>query len=94
MTYQPKPIDTKSVPLPKEFSELCESLARNAHDVWALQRLNDQWGYGPVRDDAKKEHPCLVPYEDLPEGEKDMDRVMVAETLKCIVALGYQIVRK
>jgi len=94
MKYQPRPIDTSTVRLPQELSELGESLAKNAHDVWAVQRLSEGWVYGPVRDSAKKEHPCLVPYEDLPESEKEMDRVMVAETLKCIVALGHRIVSR
>jgi len=49
---------------------LSEHLARNAHDIWARQRLADGWNSGPGRDDAAKEHPCLVPYKDLPESEK------------------------
>ncbi len=43
------------------------------------------------RDDARKEHPSLVPYEDLPESERTYDRNAVMETLKAIAALGYRI---
>jgi len=68
-------------------------LARNAHDIWARQRLADGWRFGPRRDDAKKEHPCLVPYEDLPESEKVYDRSAAMETLKAILALGYRIMK-
>jgi len=89
MNYQPQPIDTRQIELPPEISELTERLAENAHDQWARQRLQDGWRYGPTRNDAGKEHPCLVPYEALPESEKTYDRTIVLETLRVLVALGY-----
>lgn len=89
--YRPSPIDTTSVVLPADIQRLTELLARNAHEHWARQRLADGWRYGPVRDDARKEHPDLVPYEDLPEREKVYDRLVATETLKTIIALGFQI---
>ena len=46
------------------------------------------------RDDEKKTHPCLVPYEELPEIEKDYDRNTAIGTLKLIQALGFDIVKK
>lgn len=92
--YQPKPIDTSWVKLPDDILQLTERLAENAHDLWAMQRLSDGWRYGPERDDPTKRHPCLVPYEKLPESEKIVDRKMAMETLKTIVALGYCIEKK
>lgn len=68
--YEPEPIPTGGVQVSPEILELSEHLARNAHDIWARQRLADGWNSGPGRDDAAKEHPCLVPYKDLPESEK------------------------
>jgi ryanodine receptor 2 len=62
-----------------------------AHDVWAAARIAQGWSYGPTRDDRNKKHPCLVPYSQLPESEKEYDRRMAAETLKAILTLGYQI---
>jgi ryanodine receptor 2 len=91
LSYQPTPIDTSGVTLTREILELTELLARNAHDHWARQRVAEGWKYGPRRDDARKEHPCLVPYEELPESEKDYDRKAAMETLKAIQALGYRI---
>ncbi len=93
MNYQPQPIDTSNVVLEREIAELTELLARNAHDNWAMQRMSEGWRYGPKRDDNKKEHPCLVPYEQLPESEKEYDRKAAMETIKTIQALGYRIVR-
>lgn len=91
MEYVPKPIDTSGVQLTDAVRGLQEELARSAHDIWARQRLRDGWTYGATRDDAKKQHPCLVPYEQLPESEKEYDRNAAMETLKAILALGYRI---
>lgn len=87
--YKPNPIDTTSISLSKDIIELNEVLAKNTHDVWAAGRIKDGWVYGDVRDDNKKTHPCLVPYEDLPESEKEYDRATSLETLKVILSLGY-----
>jgi hypothetical protein len=91
MGYEPRPIDTRGVELPAELLGLLERLAANAHDVWAAQRLRDGWTFGPVRDDANRRHPCLVPYEELPESEKEYDRNSVRQTLRAILSLGYRI---
>ena len=91
MEYRPHPISTAGVELSPEILELTELLARNAHEIWAQQRLAEGWKYGPLRNDAVREHPCLVLYDDLPESEKEYDRKMAMETLKVILSLGYRI---
>jgi hypothetical protein len=92
--YKPKPIDTGDVKLPDEIMELAEVLSRNTHEVWSANRIKDGWVYGEVRDDEKKHHPCLIPYDELSEVEKDYDRHTSLETLKLIVKLGYKIVKE
>ncbi|MBR7162163.1 MAG: Ryanodine receptor Ryr [Clostridia bacterium] len=91
--YTPKPIDTKDIALSPEIRELSELLAKNTHEVWSAGRIRDGWTYGEKRDDGKKQHPCLVPYEALPDSEKDYDRNTSLETLKVILKLGYQITK-
>ena len=91
--YDPKPIDTTKVVLPKEIADLAELLAKNTHDVWATQRIKEGWMFGESRDDEKKQHPCLVEYEKLAESEKEYDRSTSLETLKVIVKMGYKISR-
>ncbi|MDD6033679.1 MAG: RyR domain-containing protein [Oscillospiraceae bacterium] len=86
--YVPAPLDTSDVQLSPQIIRLGEMMARNTHEVWAAGRIADGWRWGPVRDDAKKEHPCLVPYDDLPEEERDYDRRTSMETLKLLVRLG------
>lgn len=89
--YTPQPVDTKDVKLPKELETLVETMAKNVHEVWAAGRIADGWTYGEERDDARKKHPCLVAYEELPEYEKEYDRNTSLETLKFIIQVGYQI---
>lgn len=91
MKYEPHPIDTSNVALPDEIVELTELLARNTHENWARQRVEDDWRYGPRRDDLRREHPGLVSYDELPEDEKDYDRTTALETIKTILSLGYRI---
>lgn len=89
--YQPQPIDTSQVRLPAEIDELIEQLSEHNHNVWSLGRMKSGWTLGPKRDDAAKEHPCLIPYHELPESEKDVDRHTATQILKAIVALGFRI---
>ena len=91
--YTPKPVDTSKIVLPEEMERLVELLARNRHDNWAKARIEQGWSYGPERNDEKKETPCLVPYEELPESEKEFDRITSTETVKTIMSLGYGIVK-
>lgn len=89
--YDPTPVDTSDVVLPKELMALIEKIAENVHDVWAVGRISEGWTYGPFKDPEKKTTPLLVAYDDLPESEKEYDRNTALETLKLIVKLGYRI---
>ena len=89
--YVPQPMDTSDVQLPLELNELVEKMAKNVHEVWAQSRMDQGWVYGQERSDALKTHPCLVPYEDLPEVEKAYDRDTALGTLKLICKLGFKI---
>ncbi len=92
--YIPQPIDTKDVVLPEELSSLAEEIAKNVHEVWSVGRMKEGWTYGEERNDAEKHHPCLVPYEELTEAEKEYDRNTSQETLKLIMKLGFKIVKE
>ena len=92
-TYHPKLIDLKHVTLPDGFEELREAIAENAHDTWALERQSEGWTWGPKRDDSKLETPDMIPYAQLPESEKQYDRLMAEDTLKLLTALGYKIIK-
>lgn len=89
--YTPKPIDTSNVILSDNLLALTERIAENVHDVWAAGRIKEGWTYGETKDPNSKTTPCLVPYDDLPESEKEFDRNTAMETLKLISKMGYKI---
>ncbi|SHL23069.1 RyR domain-containing protein [Xylanibacter ruminicola] len=89
--YTPQPIDTSDVKLPKELNTLVEQMAKNVHEVWAEARIRQGWTYGPERNDTLMTHPCLVPYEELPEEEREYDRNTSIGTLKLILKMGFKI---
>ena len=89
--YIPKPIDTTGIELPDELKMLVEQMSENVHEVWAETRVKQGWTYGPERNDRLKTHPCLIPYSELPEAEKDYDRNTSISTLKLILKLGFKI---
>ena len=92
--YTPQPIDTTDVVLPEELEQLVEEMSKNVHEVWAEARIRQGWTYGEQRNDELKTHPCLVPYEDLPEEEKEYDRNTSVETLKLILKLGFKVEKR
>lgn len=90
--YNPQPINVEDISLDANLEDLTEAIAENAHDIWARARMDEGWTYGPVRDDAKKQHPDLVPYAQLPDSEKEYDRLMAMNTLRLVLRLGFGII--
>ena len=93
-TYTPKPIDLSDVELTEDLNELREAVAENAHEIWAENRQAEGWTYGPQRDDQLKQTPDMVPYSQLPEGEKEYDREMAMKTIKLLKKLGYDLIKR
>jgi RyR domain. len=93
MTYTPKPVSTEGVELSNELLMLSELLATNVHEVWSTARIAEGWQYGPEHDYKQKHHPCLVPYDRLPESEKEYDRKTAMETLKLIQIFGFNMTK-
>ena len=99
-TWQPRPIDTSAEAMRRrglgedllaETFAAAELLAINVHEEWSLTHINQGYTYHPRRDDGAKRHPCLVPYNQLSEEDKEWDRVTSQETLKASMMLGYTI---
>lgn len=57
------------------------------HDSWRQFKLKDGWKYGPVKDAEKKEHPCMLPYKQLPEEQRRKDALYIATVTAMIQAL-------
>ncbi|OQR98800.1 ryanodine-inositol 1,4,5-triphosphate receptor Ca2 channel (RIR-CaC) family protein [Achlya hypogyna] len=91
--YVPNPIDTTMVELGPNLLALGEAMAENVHDIWAIERIEQGWTWGPRRDDALKTHPNLIPYAEMSEDEQSYDVRTSMETIKTIIAMKYTIVR-
>lgn len=94
LEYQPHPIDVSDISLDDDLVELTESLAENAHEVWASGRKEEGWTYGAERDDRLMTHPDIAPYIELPESEKQYDRDWAMHTIRLVKKLGFNITRK
>jgi hypothetical protein len=44
-----------------------------SHESWLKQKTEEGWKHGSVKDPEKKEHPCFLPYEQLPTEQKSKD---------------------
>lgn len=52
--------------------------AERSHEIWMKHKEKEGWVYGPVKDPVRKEHPCMVPYSELPEQQRIKDAIFSA----------------
>lgn len=74
-------------------ASLLERLAQDEHQRWVREREQDGWK--PTRgakDPAKKLHPLLIPWDDLPEKEKEKDRDVFRALPRMLSLVGYELV--
>ncbi len=55
-----------------------DAKANHSHEAWMKGKIANGWKFGPVKDESKKEHPCIVPFEQLPAEQKAKDSLFVA----------------
>lgn len=67
-----------------------DATPEQSHESWLAQKLADGWKHGPVKDAEKKEHPCVLPYAELPAEQKSKDFLFrgVVHALKDIPGAG------
>uniref|UniRef100_A0A3Q3BKC1 Ryanodine receptor 3 n=1 Tax=Kryptolebias marmoratus TaxID=37003 RepID=A0A3Q3BKC1_KRYMA len=87
-SFIPTPVDTSQIVLPPHLENIRDKLAENIHELWGMNKIELGWTYGKIRDDNKRQHPCLVDFTKLPETEKNYNLQMSSETLKTLLALG------
>jgi hypothetical protein len=78
--------------LKAQLEQNLERLAEIEHDGWMKHRSRNGWRYAETRDDARKLHPDMVPYAQLPETEKNKDRDSIRAYPAYAALAGYQIV--
>lgn len=92
--YNPNPIKISEQELPAGIRNCIDEMARNVHEQWAQGRMLEGWTYGKTRNDDRKEHPTLVPYDELPESEKEYDRNTTKAVLAYILSQGFKITQQ
>ncbi|MGZ4865035.1 MAG: RyR domain-containing protein [Halobacteriota archaeon] len=73
--------------------EILEKLAEAEHERWIQFMKHDGWSYGPETDRSKKKHNCLLPWDELPEDEKEKDRDLVRDIPNLLALGGYTVVK-
>ncbi|MCC8435470.1 hypothetical protein HP567_013035 [Brevibacillus sp. M2.1A] len=61
-----------------EFHLDCETTPEQSHENWMQEKIAAGWIYGPEKDPEKKEHPCMVPYDQLPIEQRTKDYLFKA----------------
>lgn len=84
--YRPEPPDVSG--LSPDWNELVERIAERVHDAWAAERLAQGWRLGQKRDDDARLHPQLVPYAQLGERERELDRRVVRTVIAALIESG------
>jgi len=61
---------------------------KESHEGWLEEKRRTGWTYGPVKNPEKKEHPCMVAYEDLPSAQQQKDALYLSTVRAMAIALG------
>lgn len=81
--------------MPNELhADALEKIAEKVHETWMAARLKEGWVLGTERNDVKKTTPCLVPYCELPESEKEYDRITARTVINALNECGFEIIKK
>lgn len=75
---------------PKGEDDL-ERLSIMEHERWMNSKLKAGWKYAPETNKSMKQHSALIPWEDLPEAEKDKDRDLVRAIPRLLTEIGYTV---
>ncbi len=88
--YRIKPVKAGFEAITLRLSEAeIETMARTEHDRWSWDKRLNGWIFGNIKDNSKKTHPGLIPYEDLSESEKEKDRELVRLIPSLLKDIGY-----
>ena len=92
--YNPKPLEMfEEIEVDDGLKEVGDAIAEYVHDVWSERRIEEGFVYGPETNTDKKKGPLtnkyLLPFSELSERDKDLDREMYIGALKMVRYLGY-----
>lgn len=70
-----------------------ERMAELEHERWVAERLREDWRPGGVRDDEARIHPDLVPWQELPEDRREINRRLVRHRPQMLARIGVEVYR-
>lgn len=85
------PQDSLTAAIPEADIEL---ISRGVHESWQQERIRQGWKYGKITDKDLKTHASMIPYDMLPEEEKELDRQTVRRVISELYSLDYRIQKK
>ncbi|KAI7799584.1 putative ryanodine receptor 3 [Triplophysa rosa] len=91
--FDPQPINTANISLAEKLDYIANKYAAHSHEKWSSEKIALGWTAGDKVDDKAKTHPLLKPYKALSEKERETYRYPVKETLKSMLAMGWNIER-
>ncbi|XP_054285011.1 ryanodine receptor isoform X1 [Macrosteles quadrilineatus] len=89
--YKPAPLDLSAINLSPKMEELVDQLAENTHNLWAKERIQQNWTYGLNEDPDMLRSPHLVPYSKVDEAIKKANRDTASETVRTLLVYGYNL---
>jgi len=92
--YALEPLTEWDAQLAAFSPEEVDKLAELEHERWRQERLADGWSWGPERDYGEQTHPDLVPWERLPEAEREVDRDAVRALPSSLAKAGFRVYRR
>ncbi|KAJ8274943.1 hypothetical protein COCON_G00095680 [Conger conger] len=91
--FDPRPVNTANISLPEKMESIVIKYAEHSHNKWCLEKITLGWKFGESLDDKERTHPLLKPYSTLTEKERETYRWPVKESLKSMLAMGWNIER-
>ncbi|XP_077095388.1 ryanodine receptor 2 isoform X2 [Siphateles boraxobius] len=91
VTFTPIPVDSSQVEYPPQLEQIKERLTENLHELWLIDKIEQGWNYGPVKDESKKVHSCLVEFSKLPDQERIHNLQSSEDILRTLLAFGVHI---
>ena len=89
-----RPLTPEKPPLKRFTEKEILVMAKQEHDRWVREKIEDGWAFAPVRNDKKKQHDCLVPWEELTEEIRGLDKEPCANIIPILSEMGYGVYRK
>lgn len=76
------------------LDQLAENIAKLLHAKWAKNKAEHHWSYSPRYSAAQKQHPMLLPWEQLPDKHKRSEIERTRDTLEILDSINLKITRK